>query len=373
MSKRDHTDDFFVFEPVTSADSPKIRRELIHNIEGTILMFLQKLNTFTGDGTIGKGGKRRRSSVLVRNIVIKSRVKGSKTSFVLSHRGICRFTRQFVALCQVYSLLIRDRKASKRDLYYEFKKVYMDSQVYLDNAISKICRFYHKPRHCFNVTSTSRGFAQGSLILTSEAGAEINFKPYPVAIGSELTHFNNVNMMADVILVVEKDTVFKRLVDDGIFDVIPNVLLVTGRGFPDICTRTFLRWLMDQNPVYLFGLVDCDPYGLSIYSTYKYGAVRSEIEANGCKLTEILLIGLFMDEVVQMNLADVHKLRITAHDKRRLQKIQNIAKIKKDDMLYEQARQMIEAGFKVELEALASKEPDFLLQKLILPKLRPYI
>jgi meiotic recombination protein SPO11 len=41
---------------------------------------------------------------------------------------------------------------------------------------------------------------------------------------------------ARFILVVEKDAVFQRLVEDRLFDELPCVI-ITGRGMPDIASR----------------------------------------------------------------------------------------------------------------------------------------
>lgn len=45
---------------------------------------------------------------------------------------------------------------------------------------------------------------------------------------------------AALVVVVEKEGVFARLVEDG-FAAQHNALIVTGKGFPDLATRAFLR------------------------------------------------------------------------------------------------------------------------------------
>jgi meiotic recombination protein SPO11 len=47
------------------------------------------------------------------------------------------------------------------------------------------------------------------------------------------------------------------------------------KGYPDVASRVFLRRVADQAPhVPMFALVDLDPDGIAILSTYKYGSYR---------------------------------------------------------------------------------------------------
>jgi meiotic recombination protein SPO11 len=64
------------------------------------------------------------------------------------------------------------------------------------------------------------------------------------------------------ILVVEKETVFHRLVTDAGYNPAHNII-VTGKGYPDVSTRLFVRALIRQYPRLgrrLYGLVDNDPH-----------------------------------------------------------------------------------------------------------------
>jgi meiotic recombination protein SPO11 len=47
------------------------------------------------------------------------------------------------------------------------------------------------------------------------------------------------------------------------------------KGYPDVASRTFLRHVTDHAPhVPIYALVDLDPDGIAILSTYKYGSYR---------------------------------------------------------------------------------------------------
>lgn len=51
--------------------------------------------------------------------------------------------------------------------------------------------------------------------------------------------------------------------------------ILQAKGYPDIASRAFLRRMADQAPgLPMFALVDLDPDGIAILSTYKYGSYR---------------------------------------------------------------------------------------------------
>eukprot|EP00434_Breviolum_minutum_P014199 symbB.v1.2.012520.t1/scaffold867.1/size156651/6 len=77
-----------------------------------------------------------------------------------------------------------------------------------------------------------------------------------------------ISKKAQVILVVEKDTVFQHLLHSGLLSRLP-MILVTGRGYPDLLTRRFLQKLQRIAPhLKQLYLGDYDPDGMAIYLLY---------------------------------------------------------------------------------------------------------
>ena len=66
--------------------------------------------------------------------------------------------------------------------------------------------------------------------------------------------------LARFVLVVEKDTVFRRLADDGFTRRVPCVL-VTASGFPDLCSRAIVQRLVQVLKVPAFAVTDFNPSG----------------------------------------------------------------------------------------------------------------
>src|SRR5688500_2066141 len=80
------------------------------------------------------------------------------------------------------------------------------------------------------------------------------------------------------ILLVEKETVFERLVGSG-FSSAMNCIIMTGQGYPSLTCRRFLSLLSSSTKLPIYGLFDFNPDGLSILLTYQLGSLSLAMEA----------------------------------------------------------------------------------------------
>lgn len=95
-------------------------------------------------------------------------------------------------------------------------------------------------------------------------------------------------------------------------------------GMPDISTRAFLRKLstviLPPNQICprIFGLVDFDPYGIGILSTYKYGSVKLAHENVHLTVPSIRWLGVQSTDLCSKDDFDDESglLRLTARDRR---------------------------------------------------------
>lgn len=81
-------------------------------------------------------------------------------------------------------------------------------------------------------------------------------------------------LRARYILVVEKECVYSRLIDDGVIDLAGGIIVITGKGYPDLSTRACLKALHKTFNLPVRCLCDCNPHGISILLTYKIGSSR---------------------------------------------------------------------------------------------------
>lgn len=97
------------------------------------------------------------------------------------------------------------------------------------------------------------------------------------------------------VLIVEKESFFFNLLSLNFFNYFPDLLLVTGKGYPDFQTREFLIGLKEiygENLEYFY-LGDLDPHGIEIYLNYCFSTKISVFEDHG--LPWINFCGLYPD------------------------------------------------------------------------------
>ena len=134
----------------------------------------------------------------------------------------------------------------------------------------------------------------------------------PQSISYEMINTLDVKSDAQLILIVEKDGIFKRLYEDKFFDLVPCVI-ITGRGFPDLATRAFTHFLMTQLRLPIFGICDWNPYGAALLMTYILGSLTSGIESyRYC--VPMTWIGLHYTDITSLKLPDVVKQPFTRLD-----------------------------------------------------------
>ena len=94
----------------------------------------------------------------------------------------------------------------------------------------------------------------------------------PTTMPPNFTYIDKFDTSANILLIVEKDTVFQYLVASDIFSTFHGrVIVLTARGYPDFCTRWVLRKLSVEHHLKFYVLVDGDPYGIEIMLVYRYG------------------------------------------------------------------------------------------------------
>ncbi|CAJ1354367.1 unnamed protein product [Effrenium voratum] len=184
--------------------------------------------------------------------------------------------RQLALLDSVHGLLMSKRHATPRELFYRHVELFPRQQLSND-LLKSLCQTLEVPRHALRLVGTAKGLVRGHLRIMEPRfdGEEVwvdgmdALEPRGHSISPICAHVLQVQTMAEKVFVVEKETVFHRLLDEGFLEQHKPCVLVTARGFPDVPTRYFLRLLRDSCRIFL--LVDFDPSGLQIAATYSFG------------------------------------------------------------------------------------------------------
>lgn len=212
------------------------------------------------DCELNDGGvlSQKESNIITRSIKFNS--KASERTFTLT----------VTVMCEIYKMLSRKMKSTRRELYYSDVDLY-NNQTSVNKAIETICAMLNVQEYELGILSSSRGLIAGDLAVITDEG-RIDFST-PQAVPQNPSAITQFETSADFILVVEKETVFQRLVNDNIFERIDyKIVLVTAKGFPDVNTRVLLKKFAEKTGKPIFIIVDADPHGFEIMCTYKFGS-----------------------------------------------------------------------------------------------------
>ena len=148
-----------------------------------------------------------------------------------------------------------------------------------------------------------------------------------------------------------------RLSEDRFYERFPCIL-ITGKGFPDMATRAMVHALHNELQLPVYGLCDCNPFGIAILQTYQRGSAKRGIDGGDRYTVPIQWAGLrpsqlsmYTDDLpneVYQSLTDLDRKKIEKLCEETSPFINVPNGNKRLDELYD----MAQLGYKVELEAL---------------------
>lgn len=190
----------------------------------------------------------------------------------------------------VYECALSGKTVTQRELYY-MGAAHYGSQGEAQAGLARLSSLLGFERHEMGVLAASRGKVAGLVALrAADCGSSSSAASAAGGSGSAAwldlaargghapisgdcvaTPPLLASRGAQVILVVEKDAIFARLVEDRVWEAVPCVL-VTGCGMPDMATRAFVRHAATSLRLRVLILVDSNPYGLGILLCYVNGS-----------------------------------------------------------------------------------------------------
>eukprot|EP00268_Persea_americana_P048923 TRINITY_DN5203_c2_g1_i14.p1 TRINITY_DN5203_c2_g1~~TRINITY_DN5203_c2_g1_i14.p1 ORF type:complete len:219 (-),score=41.12 TRINITY_DN5203_c2_g1_i14:225-881(-) len=180
----------------------------------------------------------------------------------------------------------------------------------------------------------------------------------------------DVMCVAKYILVVEKETVFQRLANDKFCEK-NHCIVITGRGYPDVSTRRFLRLLVEKLCLPAYCLVDCDPYGFDILTTYRFGSMNMAFDAKLLRVPEIRWLGVFPSDAKKYHLPDCCLVPLTPKDKNKAETMLQRCYLHREAPQWRsELGIMLQRGMKFEIEAFSVSSFSFLSDEYIPSKIQ---
>lgn len=213
-----------------------------------------------------------------------------------------------------------------RDIYYNDPACF-GSQRVVDMVVDDIAHTIGVDRAALNVEAAAKGLVAGYYQLTTSSDKVIDarFMTNDVLI-PRAEDIKEIDM-SDVkwVLILEKEAVYRRLARSSYHTraAAGKGILVTGKGYPDLSTRAFVRRLLDSScrgsDTRFYALVDNDPDGMAIMSTYKFGSRAHARENSYLNAPELQRLGLCTSDVVSGAdpLGDDAFIPLTPRDRRK--------------------------------------------------------
>ncbi|KAN0099842.1 DNA topoisomerase IV, alpha subunit [Hyaloscypha variabilis] len=230
---------------------------------------------------------------------------------------------KFTALLRILELsheaLVTGTVTTKRDMYYRDPELFM-RQAVVDRYVDDIAYTFGVGRDALNVLAAAKGLVAGAFSIEKKDGSKFDHctEPEGILIPS-IKDIANVRLAyVNWILVIEKEATFRTLATNQYWkdSVAGKGILITAKGYPDIQTRQFLHLLSYQHPtIPVFALVDFDPDGISIMSTYKHGSMSLAHETN-VAVPSIRWLGVRSCDFLNTETEIQGLLNLTARDRR---------------------------------------------------------
>ena len=226
----------------------------------------------------------------------------------LENTNTCKsYFQVWQLMSKMYQLLQEKKTVTQRELYY----MTMDSWADQDQCnlrIVETCLMLNCPRECVGVVASAKGYLYGPVKIQLKASVidVLSLSSPGMNIpGSLVTHsMDEIKVCSDArfILVVEKDGVYRRLIEDGLCKTLPCIV-ITACGFPDVATRYMVYTLWKKLNIPVYCLVDYNPYGFHIFLTYTVGT-PSELNPATYQYTvnEMKWLGVHSEDISEYNL-----------------------------------------------------------------------
>ena len=297
----------------------------------------------------------------------KAFVESGKTKSI--RLNTITFARIIAMLNLIHTNVRQGKTVTQREMYYcaSAKEPLLFSKVgHVLDSIKNIGSLLSIDRGALNITSTPKGLVAGLVTLHNDKTQTFVdcsiLESAGFSIPGDLKQIESLSIDAsscDFILIVEKDAVFNKLIQERIWERYPCVV-VTARGFPDLPTRAFLNRLAStgvQDTCKIYILVDWNPSGLWIFSTYVTGGASNTNESKRYALPNAIFLGVSHEDILAAG-----KVFTAKHTKREARDIANILRRKRGPLystFKTELEQMHALGRKCEIEGLyASKNDD---------------
>ena len=297
-----------------------------------------------------------------------------RTYLNISHTR--KFMQTMMVAAECKKIIEQDVTTSIRDLYYALKRTIpgteentFEEQSESDPILEDIEAAMDTLREKLHLQADRKGYLAGPLVI-EDLGDTIDAThmgssgwAIPSNVEPEIIKFKECK--ADFVLVIEKDAVWQRLNEDKFWRK-HNCLILTGKGQPARGTRRLINRLHTELKLPIYVICDADPWGFYIYSVIKQGSINLSFLSDRLGTPDARFIGLTTMDVKQFDIPKNVTIKLNQGDVKRTNEMLNYVWFKPKEWRAE-LNNMLEVGYKLELEALSAKGIRF-ISETYLPK-----
>ncbi|MCE2752184.1 MAG: DNA topoisomerase IV subunit A [Pirellula sp.] len=279
------------------------------------------------------------------------------------------------------SRLIRQGKSTSiRGMYYMLKhniegtkENTFEDQSESDTIIEDLEVITGAMREELHLYAEPRGNLAGPLVVI-DGGNELDASKmgaagYPIPSIVEPDRVKIKRCDAKFILHVEKGTVWQRFNEDKFWQK-HNCIVSHGAGQPARGVRRMLYRLHSEYKLPVFCLLDNDPWGYYIYSVIKQGSINLAFESMRMAIPDAKFIGLRSGDYERCGLKQNVTIKLDDKDKKRAKQIASYPWFSEKKHWQAEIKQMLTNDFKLEVEALISRDISYVTEKYVPERLR---
>ncbi len=310
--------------------------------------------------------------------LIKMGDKAQKRYFLnLSHSK--KFIQSLLVAAESKNLIKSGKTTSIRDMFYSLKRPIenskenvFDDQSESDPILEDVEVSLDVLREDLHLFANSKGSLVGNITI-KDSGDTIDARKMgsggwsvPSIVEPDVIEFKDSE--AKFVLFIEKDAVWRRFNEDKFWKKY-NCIITHSQGMPARGNRRLLQRLNKELGLPVYALVDNDPWGLYIYSTIKQGSINLAHESKRMAVPSARFVGLRSTDEHTFDIPKSVRLALKQVDIKRCKEMLAYDWFK-DKKWQDEIKQMINNGFKLELEALSRKSITFITEKYMPAKLK---
>jgi DNA topoisomerase-6 subunit A len=279
------------------------------------------------------------------------------------------------------SRLIRQGKSTSiRGMYYMLKhniegtkENTFEDQSESDTIIEDLEVITGAMREELHLYAEPRGNLAGPLVVIDGENeldaSRMGAAGYPIPSIVEPDRLKIKRCDAKFILHVEKGTVWQRFNEDKFWQK-HKCIVSHGAGQPSRGVRRMLYRLHTEYKLPVFCLLDNDPWGYYIYSVIKQGSINLAFESMRMAVPEAKFVGLRSSDFVRCQLKENVTIKLDDKDKKRAKQIASYPWFSEKKHWQAEIKQMLTNDFKLEVEALISRDISYVTEKYVPERLR---